>query len=77
MSSVAWSDQTIAGELGFRTVAEQQSMDFMLILVSESRRSSLIGSVAFTSPVLIFYALLGNEMRPVPMYDDYHAILAS
>lgn len=44
---------------------------------SDRKSRNLLGPICLClAPVLVFYGLLIKELRPVPMYDDYHAILA-
>ncbi len=48
----------------------------MQAAVPWSEKSRTVVALAFCLlPAIAFYALLWREMRPVPMFDDYHAIL--
>lgn len=51
-------------------------MDGMTQAASLKHKSGLVFPLAFCLlPVLVFYGLLWRELRPVPIFDDYHAIL--
>ena len=42
---------------------------------ASSKRLLLFAALLCLAPVIVFYAMLWHAARPVPMFDDYHAIL--